>query len=128
MQKDPTTALEECIISILIAIARHSPTCANAVLKCERLVQTIVNRFTADNFELRSSMTKSVKLLKVSGNFPFYFIGSDFYISSQRIIPNVSFDFGKGFSSVGPEILFRVYKERVFSGYDLEFISKPFLH
>ncbi|KAL3037296.1 hypothetical protein AAZX31_01G058600 [Glycine max] len=65
LEKDPTTALEECIISILIAIARHSPTCANAVLKCERLVQTIVNRFTADNFELRSSMTKSVKLLKV---------------------------------------------------------------
>ena len=69
------TTLEESIISILIAIARHSPTCANAVLKCERLVQTIVNRFTADNFEIRSSMIKSVRLFKVSGTFPFYFIG-----------------------------------------------------
>ncbi|KAK7407444.1 hypothetical protein VNO78_09377 [Psophocarpus tetragonolobus] len=65
LETDPTTALEECIISILIAIARHSPTCANAVLKCERLIQTIVNRFTADNFEIRSSMIRSVRLLKV---------------------------------------------------------------
>ncbi|XP_029126691.1 transcriptional elongation regulator MINIYO isoform X2 [Cajanus cajan] len=65
LETDPTTALEECIISILIAIARHSPTCANAVLKCERLIKTIVNRFTADNFEIRSSMIKSVRLLKV---------------------------------------------------------------
>ncbi|KAK7348798.1 hypothetical protein VNO80_23486 [Phaseolus coccineus] len=65
LETDPMTTLEECIISILIAVARHSPTCANAVLKCERLVQTIVNRFTADNFEIRSSMIKSVRLFKV---------------------------------------------------------------
>ncbi|ESW25480.1 hypothetical protein PHAVU_003G039700 [Phaseolus vulgaris] len=65
LETDPMTTLEESIISILIAIARHSPTCANAVLKCERLVQTIVNRFTADNFEIRSSMIKSVRLFKV---------------------------------------------------------------
>ncbi|XP_027910836.1 transcriptional elongation regulator MINIYO isoform X1 [Vigna unguiculata] len=65
LETDPTTALEECIISILTALARHSPTCANAVLKCERLVQTIVNRFTSDNFEIRSSMIRSVRLLKV---------------------------------------------------------------
>ncbi|KAG5051556.1 hypothetical protein JHK87_003754 [Glycine soja] len=65
LETDPTTALEECIISVLIAIARHSPTCANAVLKCERLVQTIANRYTAENFEIRSSMIRSVRLLKV---------------------------------------------------------------
>ncbi|KAK7307038.1 hypothetical protein VNO77_39743 [Canavalia gladiata] len=65
LETDPTTALEECIISILIAIARHSPTCANAVLKCERLLDTVVNRFTVGNFEIQSSMIKSVKLLKV---------------------------------------------------------------
>ncbi|XP_027359785.1 transcriptional elongation regulator MINIYO [Abrus precatorius] len=65
LETDPTTALEECIISILIAIARHSPTCANAILKCERLIQIIVNRFTIDNLEIRFSMIKSVRLLKV---------------------------------------------------------------
>ncbi|RDX81890.1 Transcriptional elongation regulator MINIYO, partial [Mucuna pruriens] len=65
LETDPTTALEECIISILVAIARHSPTCASTILKCERLIQTIVNRFTAENYEIRSSMIRSVRLLKV---------------------------------------------------------------
>ncbi|PNY05414.1 RNA polymerase II-associated protein [Trifolium pratense] len=65
LENDPSAALEECVVSILIAIARHSPSCANAVLKCERLIQTIVQRFTVGNFEIRSSMIKSVKLLKV---------------------------------------------------------------
>lgn len=65
LETDPTAALEECIVSILIAIVRHSPSCANAVLKCERLIQTIVQRFTVGNFEIRSSMIKSVKLFKV---------------------------------------------------------------
>ncbi|XP_057448078.1 transcriptional elongation regulator MINIYO [Lotus japonicus] len=65
LETDPSAALEECVISILIAIVRHSPSCANAVLKCQRLIQTIVHRFTVDNIEIRSSMIKSVKLLKV---------------------------------------------------------------
>ncbi|XP_012568335.1 transcriptional elongation regulator MINIYO isoform X2 [Cicer arietinum] len=65
LETDPTAALEEYIVSILIAIVRHSPSCANAVLKCERLIQTIVQRFTVGSFEIRSSMIKSVKLLKV---------------------------------------------------------------
>ncbi|XP_061360089.1 transcriptional elongation regulator MINIYO [Gastrolobium bilobum] len=65
LETDPTAALEECIISILIAIVRHSPSCANAVLKCQGLIQTIVHKFTVDNLETRSSMIKSVILLKV---------------------------------------------------------------
>ncbi|KAE9595681.1 putative RNA polymerase II-associated protein [Lupinus albus] len=65
LETDPTAALEECIISILIAIARHSPSCANAVLNCQRLIQTIVHIFTAEKLEPRSSMIKSVNLLKV---------------------------------------------------------------
>ncbi|KAL1356044.1 hypothetical protein HN51_008020 [Arachis hypogaea] len=65
LETDPTTTLEECIISILIAIVRHSPSCANAVLNCERLIQTIVKRFTVNNLEIRWSMIKSVNLMKV---------------------------------------------------------------
>lgn len=66
LETDPSAALEECIISILIAVARHSPTCANAVMKCPRLVHTVVNRFTInDQMEINPSKIKSVTLLKV---------------------------------------------------------------
>ena len=54
------------MISILIAIARHSPTCANAIIKCERLVQTVVGRFAEkDKMGVYPSKIKSVTLLKV---------------------------------------------------------------
>jgi phage gp37-like protein len=72
-QTDPTAALEECIISILVGLARHSPTCANAIMKCQRLVETVVQRFTMkDNIEIHPSKIKSVRLLKVSN---FLFLG-----------------------------------------------------
>ncbi|KAL5856177.1 hypothetical protein ACOSQ4_005979 [Xanthoceras sorbifolium] len=63
---ETTVALEESIISILIAIARHSPTCADAIMKCERLLQTVVHRFTV-NKDADGQLTKikSVCLLKV---------------------------------------------------------------
>ncbi|XVF67994.1 hypothetical protein PTKIN_Ptkin10aG0166800 [Pterospermum kingtungense] len=66
LETEPTAPLEECMISVLIAIARHSPMCANAIMKCQRLVQTVVNRFTANNnMEVYPSKIKSVCLLKV---------------------------------------------------------------
>ena len=71
LQTDPTADFEECIVSIPIAIVRHSHSCDNAVLKCERLIETTVQRFIVGNFEIRSSMIKFVKLLKVSDNFNF---------------------------------------------------------
>ena len=53
LETDPTVALEECMISVLIATTRHSPTCANAIIKCERLVQSVVGRFAEkDNIEV----------------------------------------------------------------------------
>ncbi len=67
LQTDPTTALEECIISILVGIARHSPTGANAIMKCQRLVETVICRFTTkDNTEIHPSKVKSVTLLKLA--------------------------------------------------------------
>ena len=73
MQTDPSAALEECIISILIAIARHSLTCADAIMKCQRLVQTVVDRFTTKELmEVNPSKIKSVILLRVS-NFMLFF-------------------------------------------------------
>nr|XP_004292271.2 PREDICTED: uncharacterized protein LOC101298197 [Fragaria vesca subsp. vesca] len=66
LETNPTAALEEYILSILIAIARHSPKCANAIMICERLLQTVVSRFIAkDNIEIQPSKIKSVRLLKV---------------------------------------------------------------
>ena len=49
LETDPTVALEECMISVLIATTRHSPTCANAIIKCERLVQSVVGRFAEND-------------------------------------------------------------------------------
>ncbi|KVH88004.1 transcriptional elongation regulator MINIYO isoform X1 [Cynara cardunculus var. scolymus] len=66
LESDPSAALEECLISILVAIARHSPTCADAIMKCERLVQVIVHRFTTkDQMGVDFSKIKSVILVKV---------------------------------------------------------------
>ncbi|XP_047945467.1 transcriptional elongation regulator MINIYO isoform X1 [Salvia hispanica] len=66
LQTDPAAPLEECLISILIALARHSPTCAAAVLDCGRLVQTIAGRFTSnEQMEINGSKIKSVTLFKV---------------------------------------------------------------
>ncbi|KAL1554479.1 transcriptional elongation regulator MINIYO-like [Salvia divinorum] len=66
LQTDPAAALEECLISILIALARHSPTCAAAVLDCGRLVQTIAGRFASnEQMEINASKIKSVTLFKV---------------------------------------------------------------
>lgn len=94
VQTDPSAALEECIISILIAIARHSPTCANAIMMCQRLVQTVVDRFTTkDPMEVHLSKIKSVTLLKVSNFFFialrqavfFYYFRFFFFLSNYVI-------------------------------------------
>lgn len=65
-QMDPVAPLEECLVTILIGLSRHSRACADAVMKCPRLVQTVVNRFTKkDTVEAHPSMIKSMVLLKV---------------------------------------------------------------
>ncbi|KAK4788881.1 hypothetical protein SAY86_020200 [Trapa natans] len=66
LETDPSPVLEERLISILIAIARHSPAGANAIMECPRLIQVIVERFTSmRNIEINLSKIKSVTLVKV---------------------------------------------------------------
>ncbi|KAM1483174.1 hypothetical protein TB2_034606 [Malus domestica] len=66
LESDPMAALEEYTISILIAIARHSPKCAVAIMNCERLLETIISRFIAkDTVDIQPSKIKSVRFLKV---------------------------------------------------------------
>lgn len=70
IETDPSAPLEECLISILIAIARHSPTCAAAIMNCERLVQAVANRFTLkEPMEINPCKIKIVKLIKVLACF-----------------------------------------------------------
>ncbi|CAH9116181.1 unnamed protein product [Cuscuta epithymum] len=70
LEMDPSAPLEECLMSILIAIARHSPTCANAIIKCKSLVQIIVNRFVdIDPMEISLPKIKSVTLLKILARY-----------------------------------------------------------
>ncbi|RAL53194.1 hypothetical protein DM860_006866 [Cuscuta australis] len=70
LEMDPSAPLEECSMSILIAIARHSPTCANAIMNCKSLVQVIVNRFVEiDPMEINPSKIKSVTLLQILARF-----------------------------------------------------------
>lgn len=96
-QTDPAAPLEECLISILIAIARHSPTCAAAIVDSGRLVQTVANRFASkEQLEINLCKIKSVTLLKVSSAFMVQFLLSlpslvfpslfwTFYICSDKV-------------------------------------------
>ncbi|KAK9093539.1 hypothetical protein Syun_028450 [Stephania yunnanensis] len=67
LETDPTVALEECLISVLIGLARHSPTCAGAIFECPGLVQIIADRFAnrKDTMEIYPPNIKYVTLLKV---------------------------------------------------------------
>ncbi|XP_074559128.1 transcriptional elongation regulator MINIYO [Curcuma longa] len=66
LEMDPLAALEESLLSIVVAIARHSPTCADAVWKCPSLIQTVVKIFTKKGLvDPYPSQIKVVLLLKV---------------------------------------------------------------
>ncbi|RZC71561.1 hypothetical protein C5167_034741 [Papaver somniferum] len=65
LETDPAAGLEEYLVSILIGIARHSPTCADAIIKCPRLVQAVVSRFTGKDSHPSPSKIKIITLVKV---------------------------------------------------------------
>ncbi|MQL93181.1 hypothetical protein Taro_025822 [Colocasia esculenta] len=66
LEMDPLPTLDECLVSILIALARHSPSCVAAIMKCPRLIETVVRRFNEQHiFEAYPSKIKSVVLLRV---------------------------------------------------------------
>ncbi|CAN8276799.1 unnamed protein product [Cochlearia groenlandica] len=70
LDTEPTAALEEIIISITIAIARHSPKCTTAILKYPKFVQTIVKRFKWNTrMDILPSQINSVRLLKVLARY-----------------------------------------------------------
>ncbi|KAG1335442.1 putative transcriptional elongation regulator MINIYO [Cocos nucifera] len=66
MEMDPLPTLQECLVSILVALARHSPTCADAIIRCPRLVRTIIDMFTKQSMVgIHPSHIKAVVFLKV---------------------------------------------------------------
>ncbi|XP_047324586.1 transcriptional elongation regulator MINIYO isoform X2 [Impatiens glandulifera] len=66
LEANPSAALEEYIISILIAIARHSPVSTNTIMHHTRLVTILVERFmNKDLMEISSSKIKSITLLRI---------------------------------------------------------------
>ncbi|CAH8305527.1 unnamed protein product [Eruca vesicaria subsp. sativa] len=70
LETEPTAALEDSIISVTIAIARHSPKCTTAILKYPKFVQTIVKRFKLKKtMDVLPSQINSVRLLKVLARY-----------------------------------------------------------
>ncbi|XP_068647992.1 transcriptional elongation regulator MINIYO [Aristolochia californica] len=66
LEMDPPPALEESLLSVLIGVARHSQECADAIMKCTRLVETVAKRVSKKDIEgIYPWMIKSVTLLKV---------------------------------------------------------------
>ncbi|MCO5588811.1 hypothetical protein L7F22_042771 [Adiantum nelumboides] len=59
------TFTEDCLFAILIALSRHSPAAADAVMKCPRLINTIHELFVLDETWTWPSRHKAIRLLKV---------------------------------------------------------------
>ncbi|KAL6603896.1 hypothetical protein ACP70R_044257 [Stipagrostis hirtigluma subsp. patula] len=80
LEMDPPPVLEDYLVSILVALARHSPQSADAILHCPRLLQSVTKLLTKQgSMEIRTSQIKGVTLLKV-------IFGSIDYLSEAREI------------------------------------------
>ncbi|KAL6839540.1 hypothetical protein ACP4OV_030810 [Aristida adscensionis] len=70
LEMDPHPVLEDYLVSILVALARHSPQSADAILHCPRLVQNVTKLLTKQgSMEIRTSQIKGVTLLKVLSKY-----------------------------------------------------------
>lgn len=65
LEMEPIPALVECLVSMLIGLARHSPTCANAIVQCPRLIQNVVNILTRQGMMELPCQIKAITILKV---------------------------------------------------------------
>ncbi|CAL5053451.1 unnamed protein product [Urochloa decumbens] len=70
LEMDPPPVLEDYLVSILVALARHSPQSADAILHCPRLIQSVTKLLSKQgSMEIRSSHIKGVTLLKVLSKY-----------------------------------------------------------
>ena len=75
MQVEKLKAAEDQLLDVIVALARHSPAASEAVMKCPRLVDAIIQRFIPVKEDrndgvhsAQSSRTKAIELLKVEFN------------------------------------------------------------
>lgn len=72
MQVEKLKAAEEQLLDVIVALARHSPAASEAVMKCPRLLDAIIQRFISMNEDRNdvghSARTKAIELLKVNFN------------------------------------------------------------
>ncbi|CAA7020702.1 unnamed protein product [Microthlaspi erraticum] len=70
LETEPTAALEDSLVSVTIAIARHSPKCTTAILKYPKFVQAVVKGFKLNRkMDVLPSQINSVRLLKVLARY-----------------------------------------------------------
>lgn len=90
LEVDQLAAAEEPCLSVIISLARHSPTGADAILKCPRLLDTITQRYIIQQAHLKVEpiQVKAVRLLKVLCEANrlncVYFIESGVFQSTER--------------------------------------------
>lgn len=90
LEVDQLAAAEEPCLSVIISLARHSPTAADAILKCPRLLDTITQRYIIQQADLKVEpiQVKAVRLLKVlceaNRSNCVYFIESGVFQSTER--------------------------------------------
>ncbi|KAI5081643.1 hypothetical protein GOP47_0001386, partial [Adiantum capillus-veneris] len=65
LEVERLTSAEDSLFAILIALSRHSPGAADAVMKCPRLINTIHELFVCDETRTWSARHKAINLLKV---------------------------------------------------------------
>ncbi|KAM0925556.1 hypothetical protein ACQ4PT_004122 [Festuca glaucescens] len=70
LEMDPPPVLKDYLVSILVALARHSLQSADAILNCTKLVQNVVKLLDKQgSMEIHSSEIKVVTLLKVLSKY-----------------------------------------------------------
>ncbi|XP_072985715.1 transcriptional elongation regulator MINIYO [Typha latifolia] len=70
LEMDPLPTLEDSLVSILVALARHSPQSADAILRYPQLIKTVVKMFTGQGaVEVHPSQIKAIILLKVLSQY-----------------------------------------------------------
>lgn len=70
LEMDPPPILEDYLVSTLVALARHSPQSADAILNCTNLVQSVVKLLVKQgSMEIHSSQIRGVTLLKVLSKY-----------------------------------------------------------
>nr|XP_024394700.1 transcriptional elongation regulator MINIYO-like isoform X2 [Physcomitrium patens] len=69
LEVERLSSADEHLLYVVIAVSRHSPAAAKAVMKCPRLMDSIIQRFLLTDEDLNSGLrpahTNAIRLLKI---------------------------------------------------------------